>query len=123
MALPEAQRFRNNQKKFVLRQAMSHYLPESVLRRNDKAEFSQVFMKAFQTQDVKSLFDSLTIADMGWVNGNEIRRAYPRLDELDTENNDQYYRDISYLWHVFGIELWYNHVFKNRSVSLVKEFD
>ena len=111
MAMPEAQRFRNNQKKFVLRQAMGHYLPESVLRRNDKAEFSEVFVEALQTQDVESLFDSLTIADMGWVDGNEIRRMYPRLHELDREYDNQFHRNIWSFWHVFGIELWFNTVF------------
>lgn len=123
MALPETQRFRNNQKKFVLRQAMGHYLPESVLCRHDKAEFSQVFMEALQTQGGKSLFDSLTIADMGWVDGDEIRCMYPRLDELDKEYDEEFHRNIMSFWHVFGIELWYNHVFKNKMTSLVKEVD
>lgn len=71
----------------------------------------------------KSLFDSLTIADMGWVDGDEIRCMYPRLDELDKEYDEEFHRNIMSFWHVFGIELWYNHVFKNKMTSLVKEVD
>lgn len=121
MALPETQRFRNNQKKFVLRKAMGHYLPESVLRRHDKAEFSQIIMETLQAQGEESPFDDLTIADMGWVDENEIRRMYPRMNKLDRGNDEQYYLDGWSLWHVFGIELWFNHVFKNKRASLIKE--
>lgn len=117
MALPEAQRFRNNQKKFVLRRAMGHYLPESVLRRYDKAEFSQIFIEAFQSQGGEFLTDSLTIADMGWVDGNEIRRMYQQIKKPDRKNDEEYHKDVWSLWHVFGIELWFNAVFNQGNLS------
>ena len=58
---------------------------------------------------------------MGWVDGNEIRRMYPRMNALDRGNDEQYHIDGWSLWHVFGIELWFNHVFKNKRASLIKE--
>lgn len=121
MALPEEQRCQRNQRKLVLRRAMRGYLPEVVLNRHTKAEFSEVFGKTLRAQGRKRLFDSLSIAAAGWVDQNKIRSMYKQITQQDTQNGKGCYSYGWPLWHVFGIELWFNHVFKNRKASLSKE--
>ena len=48
LALPEEQRWRQDQTKFVLRQAMQGLLPETVRQRRTKADFSDLFPTALQ---------------------------------------------------------------------------
>jgi len=118
MALPEAQRCQRNQRKLILRRAMRGYLPELVLHRHTKTGFSEVFEKTLQAQGGKRLFDSLSIAAAGWVNQKEIRSMYNQITQQNTQKTKSYGWP---LWHAFGIELWYNHMFKNRRASLIKQ--
>jgi asparagine synthase (glutamine-hydrolysing) len=123
LALPEEQRSRANHRKLIIRRAMGDYLPKTVLHRHTKAEFSRVFVRALKVQGGVRLFDSLSVADAGWVDEREIKFMYRRLDQPDTKNDEDFYDNVWPLWHVFGIELWFNHMFKNRRASQVKEVD
>jgi len=118
MALPEEQRCQRNQRKLVLRRAMWDYLPETVLHRQTKAGFSRVFVRALKAQGGACLFDSLSIADAGWVDGEEIKLMYRNLNKPGIKNEEEFHADGWSLWHVFGIELWFNTVFKNKKAPL-----
>ena len=111
MALPEEQRSQANQRKLIIRRAMHDYLPETVLHRHTKAEFSRVFVRALKLQGGERLFDSLSIADAGWVDEKEIKSMYRKLDQAESQTDDESYDYVWPLWHVFGIELWFNAVF------------
>ena len=112
MALPEEQRSRRNQRKLILRRAMRNYLPETVLHRHTKAEFSEVFAEALRVQGGQHFFDSLSIADAGWVDEKEIKSMYQKLDQGECQADDALSEYVWPLWHVFGIELWFNAVFQ-----------
>ena len=111
MSIPETQRMHSNQQKRIIRRAMKKYLPESVLFRHTKSEYSRVFVYALQMLGGQRLFDSLSIAAAGWVNQNAIRSIYEEMSQPGIENHQEVYENVWPLWHVFGIELWFNHVF------------
>jgi asparagine synthase (glutamine-hydrolysing) len=114
LALPEEQRWRRDQIKFVLRQAMYGLLPETIQQRLTKAEFSHVFAEALHAQGGEQLFDSLVIASMGWVDGEQVQTAYREMAQLYARGDERYIRHVWPLWFIFGIELWFNTVFLNR---------
>jgi len=115
MAIPEAQRCRDNCDKFILRRALRDYFPETVLQRQTKAEFSQVFKKALQIQGDARIFDSLSIANMGWVNATEIQRMYEAFKQMNIRKDEEIEIDLWPFWHIFGIDLWFNRVYNNSS--------
>jgi asparagine synthase (glutamine-hydrolysing) len=117
LALPEEQRWRGDQIKFILRQAMRGFLPETIRQRVTKAEFSHVFAEALRTQGGEQLFGSLTTASMGWVEGEQVKTAYRDMARLYTGGDNRYTRHIWSLWLIFGIELWFNAVCLNRTRS------
>jgi asparagine synthase (glutamine-hydrolysing) len=116
LALPEEQRWRRDQTKFVLRQAMQDLLPETIRQRVTKADFSHVFAEALQAQGGEGLFDSLTIASMGWVNGERVREMYRELSQHYATSDRGYARYVWPLWLACGIELWFNTVFLKREI-------
>lgn len=120
LALPEEQRWRRDQPKFILRQAMQGLLPETIRQRLTKADFSNVFAEALQAQGGERLFDSLSIASLRWVNGERVREMYRDLSQLYTKDDSRYIRYIWPLWLAYGIELWFNTVFLNREISSSK---
>jgi len=120
LTLPEEQRLRNNQKKFILRQGMRDYLPVSVLQRATKAEFCIVFLKALQALGGENLFKSLSIASMGWVDEKKILLMYRQIDRSDLQAGGESYEHVWPLWHIFGIELWFNTVFTRKEISLTQ---
>lgn len=105
-AIPEEQRWRHGKPKFLLRQAMNGLLPDSVRNRNTKADFSHIFVQALRTQGGARLFESLKTEQLGWVNGEEIRLMYRRMDAYYQAGDQRYTSATWPLWMVYGIELW-----------------
>ena len=85
---------------------MKGLLPESVRNRTTKADFSHTFVQALQTQGGARLFESLQTEQLGWINGEEIRRMYRRMDEYYRAGDQRYTSETWPLWMVYGIELW-----------------
>ena len=121
MAIPEEQRCRGHCDKFILRRAMRDYFPETVLQRQSKAEFSQVFKKALQAQGDEGIFDSLSIAATGWVNATKIQRMYKQFKQVNIPKDEEIKIDLWPFWHIFGIDIWFNRVYKKRR-SLSENF-
>ncbi len=113
-AVPEDQRRRPGQTKFVMRNAMRGLLPETVRQRLTKANFSEPFFRALQRPDVKELFSRpLRIESMGWVDGKQLREAYWGTFEALAElgmNSRAAYHYLWPLWAAVGLELWLNHI-------------
>ena len=116
LALPEEQRWRGDEPKYVLRRAMANYLPETVEQRRSKAEFSHTFAEALKAAGGESLFDSLAIASMGWVNRACVRQMYQQMDRLYAAGDEHYTQHLWPLWMIFGIELWFRAHFLNRDL-------
>jgi hypothetical protein len=120
LALPEEQRWRRDQPKFVLRQAMQGYVPEMIRRRLTKADFSHVFAEALQAVGGKRLFGSLAIAQTGWVDGAHVSEMYRQMAQRYAQSDLGYMSYIWKLWMIFGIELWFSTVFLNKDIFLTK---
>jgi asparagine synthase (glutamine-hydrolysing) len=72
--IPEDHRRRNGERKFVLRQAMKSLIPESVLTRSTKANFTHTIWEPLDALGGAALFDGTRIADRGWVDGARLGR-------------------------------------------------
>jgi asparagine synthase (glutamine-hydrolysing) len=113
MALPDDQRHRGSQRRFILRQSMRGLLPETVRTRADKADFSHVFAETLQHLGGDGLFDSMAIASAGWVKSDVVRSEYQTLVRLYKAGDPSF---ISYTWHlwmVLGVEAWFQAMFVN----------
>jgi asparagine synthase (glutamine-hydrolysing) len=114
MALPEPQRRRGNQRRFILRSAMRRLLPESVRRRVTKADFSHVFAESLGEPEGERLFDSLAISEAGWVSAAGARTKYRKMLQLYRAGDEGYAEHVWPVWMIFGIEIWYRTVFLER---------
>ena len=111
LALPPEQLWRNDRSKLLLRRAMRGLLPDSVLQRNSKAEFSHAMVKAFQARGDTAPFDTLATAPMQWVDKEQIRGTYQQLMQLFAQDDEAYTDHIWPPWMTFGIDLWYKIIF------------
>ena len=118
VSLPEDQRWRGQQRKYLLRQAMRGILPETVRQRTTKAEFSPIFLQTFRSLGGSRFFDSLQVAAMGWVDADKIRRTYASIEAGATNSPDSATSGLCPLWMVVGIELWLRQNIVDRDVSL-----
>ncbi len=111
--LPESQRWRNGQQKFVLRQAMRGLLPDSVRQRSSKGDFTSSFQDAFRLLGGEAMFDSLAIAAQGWINEEQARQML-RL-ELNTsaciQQREGCISQCYPVWMIAGIDLWFRNAF------------
>jgi asparagine synthase (glutamine-hydrolysing) len=116
LALPEEQRWRCDQPKFVLRQAMKGLVPEKIRQRFTKADFSHAFADAFLSLGGERLFDSLTIANLGWINESQVRAMYRKMMHGYSQGDVGYVSYVWRLWMIVGINLWYDTVFLRKSL-------
>src|SRR5204862_5956599 len=77
LALPESQRWRGLETKYVLRHACRGLLPQSVRLRQTKGDFSYLFA-ALIAREAEKTFRSLRLAEDGFVNGRQAQRVYDR---------------------------------------------
>jgi len=116
LALPEEQRWRRDQTKFVLRHAMRGLLPETVRKRRTTADFSHVYPEALRAQGGEHLFDSLAIASLGWVDRERVSLMYRHMATRYVRGDGDYSTYMWPLWMIFGIELWFKSVFVSGAV-------
>jgi asparagine synthase (glutamine-hydrolysing) len=108
LAIPEDQRWRGDQTKYVLRQAVGDLLPDTVRRRMTKAEFSYMFSGMVEREGTGDLFRTLRLAQEGYVDPAEVRQTYQR--SLMTGG-----RDLSAVWMILATERWYRAMFDRPS--------
>lgn len=113
-AIPEEQRWRREQPKFLLREAMKDLLPESVRSRRTKADFSHTFAEALWTQGGSILLNPLLTEELGWIRGEQVRDMYRAMIDLYGKGNSQYIQYTWPLWMIFGIEVWLHTVMANK---------
>ena len=105
-ALPEDQRWRNDQPKYILRRAMRTLLPDMIRTRATKADFSHVFAQALQADNVHRIFERLMTEKLGWVHGDRVRAMYSQMIHLYARGDGRYIQNTWPLWMIYGIELW-----------------
>jgi len=111
-AIPDEQRYRRDVSKFVLRKAMRGILPERVRLRPDKADLTEIYAMAINALGGERLFDRLSVAENGWVDGDVVRKMYRSMAQALSRGDPSYMNSILELWMVIVIELWFNVVFR-----------
>lgn len=109
-ALPDPQRWSGNDTKVVIRRALAGDLPEAVLRRRGKAEFSSTFVEAMERLGARRLFDDLLTARAGWVDADAAAERYDRLLDLYRREDAAYISLTGSIWAIVAVELWLRHV-------------
>lgn len=117
VSLPEDQRWRGPQTKYLLRQAMQGILPETVRQRTTKAEFSTVFLQTLRALGQSQIFDSLQTADRGWIDAEKIQRAYAKIEAEANHHPDSAPSGLWPFWMVVGIELWLRQATMQQDLS------
>ena len=102
VALPEDQRCRMNEYKFVLRQAMRGLLPETIRTRLSKAEFSHAFVRTLSSLHDRKFFEALETAK--WIEIQKIQAMYGQMLARYRAGETAHY--LWPLWMTAGIELW-----------------
>jgi asparagine synthetase B (glutamine-hydrolysing) len=117
LALPRTQRQRGKLTKYVLRQAMQGLLPESVRNRLDKADFMHFFADASRLlgDDFSPNFAPI---QAGWVNRAEIKKFHRDLLACYAEGGSRKPVGAWGLWMTYGIGLWWEAAFSQKTVSL-----
>jgi asparagine synthase (glutamine-hydrolysing) len=106
LAIPERQRWRGAQSKFVLRRAMQNLLPDPVRARLTKGDYSATFVEAFDACGGELSFSSLETADRGWVDANLVLTTYRDMRRRFSEGDAGYSAYTRRLWMLLGIEFW-----------------
>lgn len=110
-AIPESQRWRELERKFIMRQGMRDLLPRSVLTRPGKSDLSCPFPQTMKKIGASEVLASLQTAERGLVLGAEIRRMFERMNLRFEQNDPLYAEDMWVLWNIVGIELWLRNAF------------
>ncbi len=104
LALPEDQRWRRTETKFILRRATQDLLPRSVARRATKGHFAYLFTASLEREGAAEVFARLRLETDGFVHGPRVRTLYQRLRLGDLSC-------LSPIWMIFATELWYRTMF------------
>ena len=116
-SLPISQRTSDKESKVALRQTFSYLLPQAVVERTDKAEFSSTFVEAFEHLGGIRLFENLASEEAGWVDGRVLRERYARMIALYRAGDDAYIPWSEGLWDVIGLEIWLDRAVLNREAA------
>lgn len=119
LALPNDQRYHDDQVKVVLRHALAGVLPERVRHRHTKAEFSHLFRQACLALSGEQLFDRLA-GEGRWVNGERVRAMLGDVRRRVGQGRSVPLDLIWTLWRIMGIELWYRTIFVSPEWSPVR---
>jgi len=99
LALPEEQRWRDDQTKYVLRQAMRGLIPESIRLRRTKGDFTHLMKENFARQCAGETFQSLRLAADGYIDAAAVRTLYRRYMQGDEAA-------VPPLWAILAVERW-----------------
>ena len=114
-ALPESQRWCDGETKVVVRRALGARLPECVRRRQDKVEFSPLFVEALASLGGRAFFARLRSAEAGWVDGPVAQRMYDEMLADYRRGRGSYTRAAGALWRIAAVELWITQQQKERA--------
>jgi hypothetical protein len=111
LALPEEQRWRRDQPKFILRQAMHDLLPETVRTRLTKADFCHPFAETLPTAEMRRHLESSIMVALGWVNRDEIGRMFREMVRAYERGDESYTTHVWELWMIVAIDIWFEIMF------------
>lgn len=103
LAIPEEQRWWNDQPKTVLRNAMRDILPEAIRKRNTKADFGSlqdIELKMRQNEKATKIINSLALTAVGVVDDKSIQHMFAGY----CRGNSKPWAALSV---ILSLELWY----------------
>jgi asparagine synthase (glutamine-hydrolysing) len=109
LSVPENQRWRQADTKFVLRQAMRGHLPEKIRARNTKTDFAQMFPRALSNLGAAFRLSTERVAALGWIGMTWIDRMHQELAAWQP-GSPTASLPIWPLWMTFGIDSWLSRV-------------
>ena len=104
LGLPEDQRWRGDQTKFVLCHALRRHLPDSIRRRRTKADFTFLLTAAVARESAGNAFQSLRLAEAGYLNAAAVRQMHDQWLQGRISNSWS-------LWKILALERWFDTVF------------
>ena len=110
LALPEAQRWRGTETKFILRQAAGDLLPSSMAHRKTKGDFTYLFAASLEREGADETFARLRLEADGFVRGDRVREMYRRFRGGDLGC-------LGILWMILATEWWYRTMFPASRVA------
>jgi asparagine synthase (glutamine-hydrolysing) len=109
LSLPEDQRWRGEETKFIHRAAMKGILPESIRTRRTKAEFSAVAIDQLMTTEAAVMIDSSLLISRGYVRRDRLLGMYTQFKS--DYNNGVHPRFIWPLTMMYGLDSWLRFTF------------
>jgi asparagine synthase (glutamine-hydrolysing) len=106
LSVPEDVRWWRDQPKYILREAVRGFLPESVRLRRTKASFSHIVPEVLSTESVRGVLSRLQAADEGWVDQRRIDTLYRTWAAGSKGARSDSGADAYSLWSVYAVELW-----------------
>lgn len=107
LSLPSKYKFSEGWTKRLLRTSMEGILPNKILQRNDKTEFTPVIKQQINEIDLDALFNDSYLAKLGLMEQKEI-------DRLKEDYEQEKMERVAHFWKVINIEYWYQHNFINH---------
>jgi len=105
LAIPEYERSRQDITKYILRKAGKYLLPQSVIKRTDKAEFSSAFVEAIRKKEQKEGIRFQELCQKGFVSNEKILSdKFSQFFEADIHT--KYIEYLWQLWFTYAINLF-----------------
>ena len=117
--IPEEQRRRGPFIKFVLRQAMGEDLPDVVRLRTTKGDFAHLVVEAIEAVGGERLFETLRVAESGWVDPAAALRTYQALRRSLPQGHAVYGAYVPELWAIASLETWYREAFGGNGRGMI----
>jgi asparagine synthase (glutamine-hydrolysing) len=111
LAIPEAQRWRGTQHKWILRQAMRGRVPDSVRARVVPDDYAFLFRDAV-LRHADLFAKPLAIARRGWADGSRVLAGLHEL-RAKARAGQTCGRLSWWLWMVVAIEIWYSVMYES----------
>jgi hypothetical protein len=89
---------------------MTGAVADSVRTRAEKVSFRSVLRDEFETQGGAHCFDDLMIAQMGWVDGAELRSSYQTFAHVRAATFDGAPPPRA-LWNALWLDRWFRAMF------------
>jgi asparagine synthase (glutamine-hydrolysing) len=105
LSLPEEQRWRRNEMRYVHRSVMIGILPEVVRTRRNKGDFTGLLVGHLLKPEVRRTLESLQLASCGYLNQAGVSRMYAQF-QSDSEAGCNFPRFESQLTLIYGVETW-----------------
>ena len=106
VGIPEAQRWRGRETKYVVRRGIGS-LPPSVRSRLDKADFTPCVVDAFAALGGAGALHRLRIADAGWVSQARVDRMCADAVRMPDRGDNALSGALLSLWMIACVETWY----------------